>query len=111
MSDVFDKYRKEFGAEKVDNFLANFGFLRNNRTMRETIILLMKSGTGIELGFFDFLSIYQLEDGRFCVFCNTEENIYENTEESIYENIEDAVDQFLFLRNKYRLGFDFEANK
>lgn len=25
MPDVFDKYRKEFGAEKVDNFLANFG--------------------------------------------------------------------------------------
>ena len=70
--------------------------------MKQQLIDLLKIEVGFEVGFFDMLCIYQLEDSRWSVTYGN------NEEEDIFENLEEAVDLFLLKRTEMKLGYDFE---
>ena len=70
--------------------------------MEDAIIHILKSGTGCGVELFDILRLYPLEDGRFAVVYDEEEQIFDSAEE--------ATDEFLTIREDMKLGFDYEGD-
>tara|TARA_Y100000034_G_scaffold136330_1_gene212227 strand:+ start:1294 stop:1554 length:261 start_codon:yes stop_codon:yes gene_type:complete len=80
--------------------------------MRDSILAILNSGTGLALEFADLIYIGQLEDLRFNVIIQPNGLLpLCEGEEFIYEDAEEAVDHFMKLRADHGLGFDYETGE
>jgi hypothetical protein len=82
-----------------------------DKELRSNIIALLRSGIGIGVELFAILSIDQLEDRRFRILHQPDwaKSIGDSDAiEYIYDDVKRAVDHFLELRDKYKIGFDYE---
>lgn len=69
--------------------------------MLKDIVNILESGTGLGVEFANTLFVHQLEDGRFRV-------MYEEQDEWIFDDATKAALCFLTERKKRQLGYDFE---
>lgn len=80
--------------------------------LRKSLKRLLKSNIGVSVNLFDLLSITQYEDLTFAVL-NQEDHTksLENSKEYVFETAEEAIDKFLELRDKRKLGYDYEKEQ
>ena len=72
--------------------------------LRDVLILAVSAPPGLEISLFgNDLSIFQLEDGRYAVTCYGSDDIFNHPAP--------AVDFFMDLRAKHKLGFDFDVTQ
>jgi hypothetical protein len=78
--------------------------------LKPIMVSLLETLIGFEIGLFDMLCMYQLEDGRFAVYNQTDcYKSLSEADEYLFEKAPDAVDLFLKLRHDRQLGFDHEG--
>lgn len=80
--------------------------------LKPMMVSLLETQIGFEIGIFDMLIMYQLEDGRYGVYNQPDCHktfLFEDMEEFLFDKAEDAVDLFLKLRRDRKLGFDHEC--
>ena len=70
--------------------------------MREAIVNLLKSGIGIDINFFEIISVGEFEDHTFYVYDK------DAGDEWVFNSAEEAADYFIQLRMDKELGYDFE---
>jgi hypothetical protein len=82
-----------------------------DKEIRSNIIALLRSGIGFGVELFAILSIDQLEDRRFRILHQPDWNKSvgdSDAIEYIYDDVKRAVDHFLEIRDKFKIGFDHE---
>jgi len=82
-----------------------------DKELRSNIIALLRSGIGFGVELFAILSIDQLEDRRYRILHQPDWNKSvgdPDAIEYIYDDVKRAVDHFLAIRDKYKVGFDYE---
>ena len=78
--------------------------------LKPIMVSLLETLIGFEIGLFDMLCMYQLEDGRFAVYNQTDTyKPLAEGDEYLFEKAPDAVDLFLKFRHDRQLGFDHEC--
>lgn len=79
--------------------------------LKPMMVSLLETQIGFEIGMFDMLIMYQLEDGRYGVYNQPDpyKPLFVDVEEHLFEKAEDAVDLFLKFRRDRQLGFDHEG--
>jgi len=78
--------------------------------LKPMLVCLLETHIGFEIGLFDVLCMFQMEDLRFAVYNQPdwEKALFVDVEEYLFEKADDAVDLFLKLRRNRLLGFDHE---
>jgi hypothetical protein len=79
--------------------------------LKPMMVSLLETQIGFEIGMFDMLTMFQLEDGRYGVYNQPDcyKPLFQDVEEHLFEKAEDAVDLFLKFRCNRQLGFDHEC--
>lgn len=77
--------------------------------LKPILVFLLETQIGFEIGMFDMLCMFQLEDMRYAVYNQPDsyKELYKG-DEYLFEKAEDAVDLFLKFRRERQLGFDHE---
>jgi len=83
----------------------------NNKKLKSVILSLMESDIGFDVGYAAMISIRQLEDGTFAVDNDYYPFTYYSMKEKIFKNPKKAVDYFIKMREKRKLGEDFETGE
>lgn len=80
--------------------------MKPGEAARGDLLRLITGPEGYEVDLFAMLCLRPLEDGRFAVSYEPPDA---EEEETVYETAGEAVDAFLALRDKLKLGYDYEG--